>query len=97
MGPKDLEHLTRKLLKQAGVYTKGSGDHGFRHAFQGEFLANGGQEIQAKVLMGHAPSNMTQHYYHLANKEAVAAVNKFAPRRFLQCPLDCKFNQAVKP
>jgi integrase len=94
MGPKDLERLTRRLLKDAGVYERGSGDHGFRHAFKAQFEVNGGTELQSKKLMGHSPSNMSEHYYHLANAEAVAVANKFAPRGFLQCPLDCALRQA---
>lgn len=95
LDPKALEKRMRVLLKRAGVYRLGSGEHAFRHAFQGEFIANGGKEIDAKVLMGHAPSNMTQHYYHLVNRDALEAVRKYAPTRFLQCALDCKFRTEV--
>jgi integrase len=95
MDPKTLEKLMRKLLKRAGVYERGSGEHAFRHAFAAEFEKNGGSQSMRTVIMGHSPGDMSTHYYHVANREAVEAVRKYAPTAFLQCPLDCKLNQEV--
>jgi integrase len=90
-----MKRVMHNLLKRAGVHKVWMGNHAFRHSFSAEFVRNGGPQRLLPVIMGHAASDMTGHYTHLADHEALAAARQYAPRRFLQCSIDCPKRQAV--
>ena len=84
-----LKTLMNGLLKRAGVWRKGVGNHAFRHSFSSEFIYNGGPQRLLPVLMGHSASDMTGHYTHIFDAEALEAARQYAPKRFLQHSFEC--------
>jgi integrase len=83
-----LSKLTFEILKRAGIYKKGLGDHAFRHSYQAEYLENGGSEIFMDRIMGHKkPGDKTQLYLH-ADPLVLREAMRCAPRRFLQLALE---------
>jgi integrase len=79
----------RELLKRAGLWRgEGGTNHAFRHSFEGEFVDNGGNEMIADLLIGHAQKGMRGRYFHQVNRQFMEAAFRYAPRRFLQLQLD---------
>ena len=90
-----LTRRTNYLLKRAGVYKRGMGDHAFRHSYQAEYLHNGGPEVLMHRIMGHTKAgDKTQLYLH-ADEEVMKAAMRYAPRRFLALELELIPREAV--
>ena len=83
-GTKRLRDFVRRLAIQAGVYAPGKNTHGFRRAYEAEFLRNGGSELVMDELLGHRKMDMRSLYFNEPMEDALEAANRYAPRRFLQ-------------
>ena len=70
-----IRHMTKKLLRAAGIPTEKRSPHTFRHTFATECLREGFDLEELRVLMGHSSINTTQIYLHVEMSDIAAKMS----------------------
>lgn len=70
----------RRMIERTARHCRISGNitpHSFRHFFGTLFIANGGDLLDLRELLGHALVETTMRYVHLANLVSAKAIDKY--------------------
>jgi len=75
-----IERVVKRVCRKAGITGVRCSPHTFRHTFAVNFLAQGGDSLLLKELLGHETLLMTEHYTrHLRGQLALQAHKRFSP------------------
>ena len=81
-----IQGVIRLAFKNAGITGKRASPHTLRHSFSKIFIANGGNTLTLKEILGHTNIATTQRYVNLATNEIVEQSMKFNPLRSISSP-----------